>query len=109
MADQPERRGENRRNALQKMLGLGAGLAASSELLAQQTGEESSRPAEVPSAPGTDGLVLFAFDDRWLPLQHGLRLNLVSYQSAEGAPVTNMAVPPGPPGAPDSSGILRRI
>jgi hypothetical protein len=99
MPNREERPGSNRRAALQKMLGMGAGLAASNELLAQQ----ASRPAvRNPSA----GWTLFAFDDTWIPLQHGLRLNLVSYQSNEGGPVTNRAIAPGPPGSPDGAGMI---
>src|SRR5579859_3176092 len=102
MPDQLIHHGENRRNVLQKILGMGAGLAASSELLSQQPGDRPASSPQTASPAAPAETVLFAFDDRWLPLQHGLRLNLVSYQSAEGGPVTNMAVPPGPPGAPDS-------
>ena len=106
MPDTPKQPAPNRRSAVKKMLGLGAGMAASSEFLSQQAVGQTASPSPAKSASAPAESVLFAFDDRWLPLQHGLHLSLVSYQSAEGAPVTNMAVPPGPPGAPDASGIL---
>jgi hypothetical protein len=50
--------------------------------------------------------VLFAFDDTWLPFQHGLRLKLVSYSSTADTGDSNMVVPLGPPDAPDSKGII---
>jgi hypothetical protein len=53
------------------------------------------------------GHVLFAFDDTALPFQHGVRMNLISYQStADGGSVGNLVVPMGPPGAPDSKGLI---
>lgn len=60
--------------------------------------------AAEPRAPSEH--VLFAFDDHALPFQHGLRLNLVSYRSATDADgMSNVVVPMGPPGAPDSKGL----
>jgi len=49
--------------------------------------------------------VLFAFDNRSLPFQEGMRLKLVGFRtSAQG--LSNMAVAPGPAGSPDRLGML---
>ena len=45
--------------------------------------------------------VLFAFDDVYLPFQHGVKLNLISHAGAG-----NMVLGPGPAGAPDSKGLI---
>lgn len=48
--------------------------------------------------------VLFAFDDRWLRFQHGVKLSLIPYQST--ADLSNQVLAPGPAGAPDSRGLI---
>lgn len=51
--------------------------------------------------------VLFAFDDRWLPFRHGVKLSLISYQStANGGDHGNQVLGPGPAGAPDAKGLI---
>ncbi len=50
--------------------------------------------------------VLFAFDDHALPLQHGLRLKLVSNRSSGEEGITKVAVPVGPPGSCDGRGVI---
>jgi hypothetical protein len=62
-------------------------------------------PSDARHSPSAE-TVLFAFDDSWLPFQHGVQLKLVSYSSSETAEESNMVVPLGPPGAPDSRGII---
>lgn len=46
-------------------------------------------------------LVLFAFDDFALPLQHGLRLQLSGFRKSVDAP-SNIVIELGAPGTPDS-------
>ncbi|MBL9207735.1 MAG: hypothetical protein JNN01_21815, partial [Opitutaceae bacterium] len=50
--------------------------------------------------------VLFAFDDKALPFQHGLRLRLIGFQSKADTTGSNQVIAPGPPGAPDSKGVI---
>ena len=49
--------------------------------------------------------VLFAFDDRWLPFQYGVRLSLVSRQTSSGT-ASNQVIAMGQAGAPDSRGVI---
>lgn len=48
-----------------------------------------------------DELTLFPFDDHGIPFQHGLRLQLQPYPQGYSRP-SNVVVPLGPPGTPDS-------
>jgi hypothetical protein len=78
-----------RRNCGRFLLGLGAAAVCASAVAAEK------------------GQVLFAFDEQALPFRHGLRMNLISYQStADGGSKSNLVVPMGPPGAPDSKGLI---
>ncbi|MSU70002.1 MAG: hypothetical protein EXS39_04350 [Opitutaceae bacterium] len=66
-----------------------------------------SSPALAPATAvvtASSDKVLFAFDDRALPFQQALRLQLTSFRK-KGSP-SNVVVPLGPPGAPDSKGIF---
>lgn len=63
-------------------------------------------PSPIQPADHPGGHVLFAFDDRALPLLNGLRLNLVSYHAPSEAGASNVAVPPGPPGSADGRGVI---
>jgi len=53
--------------------------------------------------PAANERVFFAFDDRSLPFQHGLRLQLVDFHLGAGEP-DNIVLRPGPPGSPDAGG-----
>ena len=75
------------------------GLANTRDVLA-----ENRTIDKAPAAPAEQ--VLFAFDNHWLPFQHGLRLNLIGYDCPFDLNVTNLAVPLGAPGSPDSRGII---
>ncbi len=55
------------------------------------------------SSPTDSERVLFAFDDRALPFQQGLKLSLVDSHLMAGKP-SNVVMAPGPDGAPDSAG-----
>ncbi|HEX4131880.1 MAG TPA: hypothetical protein VHZ24_17745 [Pirellulales bacterium] len=62
----------------------------------------------VAQGAATDGgeHVLFAFDDHALPLQHGVRLRLLSYRSPGEEGGSNIVVPVGPPGSCDGRGVI---
>lgn len=62
--------------------------------------------APIVGAASPEEYVLFAFDDRALPLQHGMRLNLKSSRSPGEAGIATPAVPVGPPGSADGRGVI---
>ncbi len=57
-----------------------------------------------PEPVSSNQVVLFPFDDHSIPFQHGVRLHLVRYRA--GVDRTRIVVHPGPPGSPDSNGVI---